>query len=125
MRKDVKIGLAVGGIVLLILIIYVLSVPGEKPAGTGGQASNLTTPNPAPAPTTPPPPVVTTPPPAPAATQETPPITSTPPTTAADPFASGRTTTGPADNSATAGGAAEGRDWDWNRLLENGGQVSH
>ena len=35
MRKDVKIGLAVGGIVLLILIIYVLSVPGEKTIGSG------------------------------------------------------------------------------------------
>ena len=32
MRKDVKLGFVIGGILLAVLIVYVLVVPGEKPA---------------------------------------------------------------------------------------------
>ena len=36
MRNDVKLGLAVGGVLLAVLIVYVLVVPGsEKPGDTG------------------------------------------------------------------------------------------
>ncbi len=41
MRKDVKLGLAVGGVLLAVLVVYVLVVPGTNPNQPGAHLENL------------------------------------------------------------------------------------
>src|SRR5690242_14762066 len=108
MRKDVKIGLAVGGILLTVLIVYVLKVPSNpreaellepKAAAPTEPELALNTP------TTPPAPTV-------AGGPTTQPLS--------DPFANAPTTAPAPESTVVSSGTTSAKAADWGRLLETG-----
>ena len=122
MRKDVKLGFAIGGVLLAVLIVYVLVVPGggdkrlsqADNGGNGGAQANgggvslePVAPSDTTAPTTQPRggAVVQTPPAAP-------PSTFTPPAGETDPFEQPRSDDAPLAKSDT-------KDVDWSKLLND------
>jgi nucleoid-associated protein YgaU len=117
MRKDVKLGFAIGGVLLAVLIVYVLVVPGggdKRVASATGEASQSGTGSgvslePV-APTTPATQpsgsgVAGTPPPAP-------PVSVTPPAGGTDPFEQPEAVAGNGSN-------AKAKDVDWSKLLND------
>jgi nucleoid-associated protein YgaU len=109
MRKDVKIGLAVGGILLTILIVYVLKVPSNP------KEAELLEPKTA----VPEPEIVLNP-----TTKPTDSIAVAPTTQPlADPFASAPTTAPTAVDTTVATGKGAAKSSDWGNLLETGGKL--
>jgi len=114
MRKDVKIGLAIGGIVLAVLIVYVLKTPGEQKNEADNTPAKVaqTEPDIALGPSTTQP--------SPVAMGGSP---STQPSNYSDPFAARPTTNPVADTTTTPNGTGSNKT-DWNAVLATGKSLS-